>query len=475
MPDLTAQRFLADERVTQAKRLIQEALADHQRRLTGVRPPSDDLADPYQRMLESFGAMRGGALIWPYLGSGFGNGALVELADGSVKYDFITGIGVHAWGHSHPDIVAAAIDAALSDTIMQGNLQQNVRSVELVKLLLDAANGADNPAADNAPTSGCRLEHCLLTTSGAMANENALKILFQHKAPADRLIAFEHCFMGRTLVLAQLTDKPAYRDGLPTTIAVDYVPFFDPDDPEGSTRRALDTLRSHLARHPGRHAAMCFELVQGEGGYYPGDRAFFEALMNELREHEVPVMVDEIQTFGRTSRLFAYQHFGLDEYVDVVTIGKLSQVCATLFTDAVKPRPGLLSQTFTGGTAAICASKTIIAGLLGGGYYGPSGRIARLNRHFTQRLSNLAETRPDAVRGPFGIGVMIAFTAFGGDVDATKALIKALFDAGVLAFVAGSNPTRTRFLVPIGAVTEQDIDAVCGILETTIDQVAGSL
>ena len=467
MADLFAKQLLTDERVTEAKRLILDALADYQDQLSGPQQAMPDLTPSYEQLLESFGAMRGGALIWPYLSSGFGKGPLVELADGSVKYDFITGIGVHGWGHSHPDIVEASIDAALSDTIMQGNLQQGVRSVDLVRLLLEAARGGASGESSNS-----RLANCLLTTSGAMANENALKIMFQYKAPADRLLAFEHCFMGRTLVLAQVTDKPAYRVGLPKTIDVDYVPFFDAQDPQGSTERAVATLRSHIEKNPGQHAGMCFELVQGEGGYYPGDRSFFVALMDELKSHGIPVMADEIQTFGRTSQLFAFQHYGLEDYVDVVTIGKLSQVCATLFTDDVKPKPGLLSQTFTGGTAAICASKTIIQGLLTGGYFGDDGKIMRLNKHFVGRLSQMTEQRPGLMQGPFGIGAMIAFTAFGGDFDKTKTFIRALFDAGVLAFVAGTNPTRTRFLMPIGVVTEADIDVVCEIVQKTLDELA---
>jgi 4-aminobutyrate aminotransferase-like enzyme len=54
--------------------------------------------------LQEFAADRGGKLFYDYIGSGIGNGPLVELADGSVKYDFITGIGVHYFGHSHPGV-----------------------------------------------------------------------------------------------------------------------------------------------------------------------------------------------------------------------------------------------------------------------------------------------------------------------------------------------------------------------------------
>ncbi len=464
MGGLTADAFASDSRVAQAKRLLLEALADHQKRIAGIRPPLPDLQTKYSELLRHFGELRGGSLFFPYLGSGFGKGPLVELADGSVKYDFITGIGVHYWGHNHPLLLEASLEAALGDTIMQGNLQQNVESESLVRTLLDAAN-----------RKGAFLKHCFLTTSGAMANENALKLIFQKKSPASRILAFEGCFAGRTLALSQITDKPAYRVGLPATLQVDYVPFYDPAHPRESSEKAVAILRRHLARYPGQHAAMVFELVLGEGGFYPGEHQFFVALMDVLKEHDVAILIDEIQTFGRTKELFAFQHFGLDEYVDVVTIGKLSQVCATIFREDFKPQPGSVSQTFTASTSGIYASKAIIRELLDDGYFGSEGKIARLHSHFENRLGAIEKRHPEWFRGPFGIGAMIAFTVFAGDLEKTKTFLRALFEAGVIGFYAGSTPVRVRFLIPAGAISFEDIDVASEIIEKTLVQVAASM
>ncbi len=449
--------FAADPRVAQAKKAILDVLGEYQKHIKGIRLPDRDLKASYEETLAEFGSLRGGALFFPYLGSGLGNGVLVELADGSVKYDLISGIGVHHWGHSHPALVEALLNAAMRDTVMQGNLQQDIKSVALSRALLSGAN-----------RKGAKLAHCFFSTSAAMSNENALKILFQNKHPADRILAFEGCFMGRTLALSQITDKAAYRDGLPPSIAVDYVPFLDPARPEESTSAAVSIVETYLERYPGRHAAMCMELVLGEGGFYPGRRDFFVALMEVLREHNVAIMVDEIQTFSRTTELFAFQYFGLDDYVDVATMGKSAQVCATLFRDDYKPRPGLLSQTFTVSTSALFAAGVIIRGLLEGDYLGPDGKIARLHEHFETRLKQIQNRLPGLIEGPFGIGAMIAFTPFGGDSDKVKKFIHALFDAGVISFYAGSDPSRVRFLLPVGAVTFEDIDAVCEILEETL-------
>jgi len=447
-----AERLLQDPRIAKAKQLLIDAVRDHQQAITSVRPPKEELKVSYHKLLEQFTQARGGKLWYPYLGSGIGKGALVELLDGSVKYDFISGIGPHYWGHSNLELVASSVDAAISDTVMQGNLQQNGDTVELCQLLTHVSG----------------LAHCFLTTSGVMANENALKLAFQKKFPANRVLAFSHCFAGRTLATSQITDKPGFREGLPPTLQVDYVPFYDPKRPEESTREAVRALLEHTNRYPKAHAVMIFELVQGEGGFNVGTRAFFKTLMELCRSLGIAVFADEVQTFGRLPKLFGYQYFELDEYVDLSAIGKLSQVCATLFTDAFKPRAGLLSQTFTGSTSAIRAALVMIRSLVNDHYFGKEGKIEKIHHHFVKHLQRMAGQHPGLIEGPFGIGAMVAFTPYGGDGDKVNHLMRVLFDAGIIGFVAGSHPTRVRFLLPAGAVTAEDIDAAAEILERVL-------
>lgn len=449
---LIASTFVNDPRVIQAKQLIAEALKERCQLIQKIKAPDPALETSYQALISKFNDLRGGNLWFPYIGSGIGNGALVELLDGSIKYDCICGIGPHFWGHSHPVLVETAIDAALSDTVMQGNLQQNIDTVELSQLLVEASG----------------LDHCFLTTSGAMANENALKIAFQKKTPASRILTFDNCFFGRSLVGSQITDKPSFREGLPTPYNVDYIPYYNPQHPEESTARAVATLKKHIARYPKQHAVIIFELVQGEGGFNQGSTPFFKVLMQLARDHGIAVLVDEIQTFGRTPELFAYQHYGVEELVDIVTIGKLSQVCATLFRSSYKPLPGLLSQTFTGSTSSIRAGITLIKGLIQGDFFGSKGRIQQIHSYFTEKLQHIAEKHPGTIEGPFGVGCMIAFTPFKGDYKETVQLAHRLFTEGVITFIAGSNPTRIRFLLPAGAIQEKDMNIIADIVEKVL-------
>jgi acetylornithine aminotransferase len=464
MPNPIAPSLFADPRVAQARQLLRAALADHQKQLTGIRPPSPDRKLAYDEMLQHFARSRGGPLFFPYLGSGIGNGALVELADGSVKYDMISGIGVHYFGHSHPMLLDTGIDAALRDTVMQGNLQQNVESVALAKTFIDLANEGGSVRASSPP----RITHCFLTSSGAMANENALKIAFQKHHPASRVLAFSHGFAGRSMALSQMTDKAAYRAGLPKVLDIDYVPFFNPDQPEHSTAAALNRLNEHLQRYPKQHACMWMELIQGEGGFYAGSREFFLPLLDLLKENGIAIWFDEIQTFARTTQPFAFQHFGLDAYVDLLTVGKITQVCATLFTDAYIPKPGLVSQTFTASTSAICAAQAILDHLRAGSFFGETGRIMQVRHRIQSHLDRIRAQHPDWIKGPFGEGAMIAFTPFDGSEATAKKLLTNLFEAGVISFLCGGAPTRLRFLPPIAVITDDQIDTVCQILEQVL-------
>jgi 4-aminobutyrate aminotransferase-like enzyme len=192
--------------------------------------------------------------------------------------------------------------------------------------------------------------------------------------------------------------------------------------------------------------------------------------MKILKENHIAIFADEVQTFGRTQELFAYQYYNLQNYIDIASTGKLSQVCATLFTDEYKPKTGLLSQTFTGSTSAIKAAQVVLEELVNGGYYGSNGKINKISTHFIAQLGALSKRHPKLIQGPFGLGCMIALTVYDGSPQITIDFVQRLFHAGVLGFIAGGNPTRVRFLLPGGAATFEDIDNVVKIIEKTLLQ-----
>lgn len=441
--------------------------------ITGVRGPLAPLRESYESLMKRAADVRGRALLYPYLGSGLGRGALVELADGSVKWDMICGIGVHFFGHSDPDLVRAALRGAIDDTLKQGNLQGSWSAYEFCETLLNEAR------------KGSRLRHAYVSTSGCMANEHALKVCFQKHAPADRVIAFRDCFMGRSLTMSSIGDSAANRVGLPVTTPVDYMPFWDPVAASrvGKSRfinDAVARLREVIERFPKRHACFIFEFVQGEGGFNVGDRDYFKALIDVCREHDIAVWDDEIQTFGRLPRMFAYEHFGLGEDVDVFCVGKMTQACVTMFTEAYNPGPGLLSGTFLGEGVSFRVGQRVVERLRDGAYYGPDGAIERHHALFRQHAQALAARRPewfprsDAIPEVVGgLGGMMRLTPFAGDKDRINKACRACFDEGVILFSCGHGPYHLRMLPPLGVMREQDWPAVFACLERGLAAVAG--
>lgn len=428
-----------------------------------LAPGASSDREPARDLAKKIAERRGRPLFYDgIVGSGLGRGPLVELADGSVKYDFITAIGTNFFGHGDPDMLKTAVKAALQDVAMQGNLHPNREYHAFLEALLSRAPG--------------KLKRGWLAPSGADANENALKIARQRRGGAKMVIAFEHAFAGRTSAMAEITDQPGYRKGQPLFGQALYVPFFDKNDPAGSTARAERALRDHLHRYGDQICAQMFELVQGEGGFNSAPREFFEKLMRISRDAKLVIWVDEIQTFGRTRQLFATQMLNLGDYVDMITVGKLVQSAATLFVEELTPDPGLLSGTFSGSTVSLALGRRVVERLTSEGHYGDDGKHAKLEKIALAELARLADGPCKGMLSqPHAIGTMVSFVPFDGAADVTNRVLRAAYERGVIAFLAGHNPTKVRMLLPGGAITEADLRAGLALMGDALCDVSAAL
>jgi len=436
----------ASPRVREAARALVEAVREE----AGALEVSQK---GYEKALREIARLRGRPLPLPMLAAGTGRGARVRLADGRTLIDFVSGIGTYLFGHGDPDLLETAAIAAAGDSVYQGHLMPGPEYSALLRALLRH--------------TGPRIRHGWLSVSGATANENALKLIYQKHAPAEFLLAFERGFAGRTLAMAEITDKAAYREGLPLTGRVLHVPFYDPDQPS----RTLAAIDAHLARHPGRVAGMLFELIQGEGGYHTAPPEFFREVMERCREAGLAVWVDEVQTYGRTGELFAYRSLGLEDQVDVVTCGKAVQGSAALFTKAYNPKPGLIAGTFAGSTVGMAVGARIVERLESDGYLGPEGRIALLGARFERFLDGLRRRLPRAVGPRSGMGAMQAFVPFDGSAEVVKAVLEAAFEEGLLVWSAGAKPAKLRMLLPVNT-SDEELESGFTILEKALRRVA---
>lgn len=422
--------------------------------ISGVRPAHPEHEASGKKWIERAGAIRGRPLHYPYVGTGSGNGVYVELEDGSVKMDLINGIGIHLMGHANPRVMEAATRGAISDIVNQGNLQPNREYILFLEKLVGLA------------AKNSRLKYGWLATCGTMANESALKITRQKNSPARMVLGFKNAFAGRSTMMAEVTDNPAYKVGLPEYHEMLRIPFYDKKDPQ-SAEKSLRMMKEHAAKHDKNISTFVFEPMLGEGGYQAAPREFFLPMLEFCKEQKIAIWADEVQTFTRTGEIFAFETLQIGQYIDLCTIAKTAQVGATLYTEEYNPKPGLIAGTFSGASACLSAGIEIM-NMLGEGYLGPQGRIQQIHQKFIGMLNELNQTTcKGLLTDAGGMGLMIAVTPYDGSKEKVDNLLKRMFNNGMIAFTCGKDPIRVRFLVP-AIIKDSDIDVAKSIIEKSI-------
>ena len=453
--NVVGRNLLHSQKIQQMIDELTTEVARHSKSLSEVRPPREELNASYDRLMKTLSQERGRELHYPYIGSGAGHGPYVELLDGSVKLDLINGIGIHLFGHSHPQIMKAAVRGALSDIVMQGNLQPNREYQEIGERLLRFA------------AKNSRLRHFWLSTCGTMANENALKMARQKNTPARMIIAMKDAFAGRSTLMAEITDNPSFKVGLPEYNEVLRVPFYDKNDPK-SSENSLRIFKEHVAKHEKNICVFTFEPVQGEGGFNVAPREFFLPMFEICRQQKIAIWADEVQTFTRTGQAFAFETLNFGDYIDICTIAKTAQNGATLMTPEYNPQPGLISGTFSGSSASLAAGCEVLRLLEEGTYFGPNGKIQQIHQDFIAMLNELNNTScKGLLREAGGLGLMASVIPLDGSKDKVNQLLKVLFKNGLIAFSCGKSPVKLRFLLPL-VLEKRDIGVAKGIIEKSI-------
>ena len=207
----------------------------------------------------------------------------------------------------------------------------------------------------------------VFATTGAEAVENAVKIA---RAATGRaaVVTFDGAFHGRTLLAMTLTgmSEPYKQNFGPFAPEIYRSPY--PYEYRGWTAdRALASLRELFATRVSadRVAAILIEPQLGDGGFVPAPAAFLRGLREICDQHRIVLICDEIQTgFGRTGRMFAYEHAGMSP--DLVTLAKgladgfpvSAVVGAAHLMDA--PEPGGLGGTYAGNPIACAAALAVL-------------------------------------------------------------------------------------------------------------------
>lgn len=457
---LNGDQLIQSQKIQQLISELTKEVDQQNNKITGIRPADPTLADKAKSLMDTAAQFRGRPLHYPYVGTGSGHGPYVELEDGSVKMDLINGIGIHLFGHSHPKVIKSALQGAVMDVIMQGNLEPNKEYIQFTKKLAQLAGRKS------------RIKHSWFATCGSMAGENALKIARQKHSPAKMIVSFKNAFAGRSTMMAEITDNPTYKVGLPDYNEVLRIPFFDRKDPQ-SSEKTLRALKEHVAQHDKKICVFVFEPMLGEGGYMPANREFFLPLLDFCKQQNIAIWSDEVQTFARTGELFAFETLDFGPYVDIVTLAKTAQLGATLYTEEYNPKPGLIAGTFSGSTVSMWTGMTMIDMLVNDGYLGSDGRIMKIHKKFISGLEKLGQTSCQGkISDACGMGLMIAFTPFEGKKEQVDVFLKKLFNNGIISFNCGKDPVRARFLVP-ACIEDKDIDVALSVIEKTIQEGVG--
>lgn len=459
MAELIGKELFTSPKVQKQINDLVQTITESASKIKDIRPPDPDKQNHYKTLCDKIADNRGRPLYLPYVGSGIGRGSFVELEDGSIKLDLINGIGINLMGHSHPRVTAAAIRGAMSDIVVQGNLEPNKEYIEFGELISSLARKKS------------RLYHAWITTCGSMANEIALKISRQKRAPARKIISMKGAFAGRSTLMSEITDNPATKEGQPSYDEAIRIPFYDNKNSK-SKDLALTEMKKLLDENKGNISAFMFELVQGEGGFNVGTREYFLPLFELCKANNVLIWADEIQTFSRTGEMFAFEKLDLGEHLDFCTIAKTAQVGCALYTKEMNPKPGLIAGTFAGSSAALSAGTEILKMLSNDGFLGPNGKIAKIHNEFIGMLESLAKGSLKGMLDEIGgIGLMIAAKPLDGSKAKIERMVKVLYDNGIIAYYCGHGPYKLRFLVP--AIMNSDEIALAGkIIEKSVLQVA---
>jgi ornithine--oxo-acid transaminase len=220
-------------------------------------------------------------------------GAYLYDAEGTRYLDLLGGFGMYGVGRNNPRVRAALVEAleletpgmlAMGTTLLPGLLAE-----ELIAL------------------AGGRIERCLFTSSGTESIESAIK-LGRAATRRERVLSAEHGFHGLTLGSLSANGNEEFTARFqPLLPRFDQVPFGD-----------LEALEQQLRRED--VAVFLVEPVQGKGIHLPPN-GYLESAQELCRRYGTLFCVDEVMTgFGRTGRMFASQHWGLEP--DLVTVAK---------------------------------------------------------------------------------------------------------------------------------------------------------
>lgn len=372
-----------------------------------------------------------------------GDGPYLCLADGSVKFDFVRGMGTYLFGYraSHLEEVRSACSGfpMFFENHFSPSLHYYVNFLKAV-------------AKESPP----HLVHAFPCSGGAVANDFALKMVFgRKKCKAKNLFAFTGAFHGRTIGASYMTDISHDRPGFPLWSNVLRIPFYDPSRPEESIKHSQTVFKNKLKRcRSGSVSCFLLELFQGEGGFHAAPREFFLPLFEIAKNEAIPLIFDEVQTGLRTGDFLYSQRLGLESFADIITLGKALYTSVVLFTKEFSAERGI-AQTMPMTTLQAALGAHTIEYLRRFGYWQEGGIIRANEKIVVLDLALLKEELEPFVKETGVLGNLFFIELCDGSLEAVKSFCLQLFDKGVMGYWCGRGPYRARFYLPVDIAIEE--------------------
>ncbi len=368
-----------------------------------------------------------------------GDGVHLYDITGKEYLDFVSGIGVFAFGYGNEEY-NVSLKEQIDKIIHTSNYFYNVPAIEAAKKLKKVSG----------------LDRVFFTNSGAEAAEGAIKAARKYAYLKDgctdhEIIAMEHSFHGRTMGALSVTGNPKYREAFEPMIG--HIRFAKMNDFESVEALVTD-----------KTCAIMLETVQGEGGVYPATEDFLRKLRTLCDEKDILLILDEVQCgMGRTGKMFAWQHFGIrpDIMMSAKALSCGVPAGAFLMTERVAENSltsGDHGTTYGGNPLATAAMNKVLD------LFEQNHIIEHVNEvapYLEKQLDQLVEDYSFIVARR-GAGLLQGLE-FDRPVADT---IKKAMDKGLILINAGTNVLR--FIPPL-IITKEDVDQMIVILRAALD------
>lgn len=363
-----------------------------------------------------------------------GKGAACYAPDGKTYIDFTSGIGVNALGFADTGWVTA-VTAQLQKLQHISNLYYTEPCVKAAQLLCEKSG----------------MKKVFFGNSGAEANEGVIKAarkysFLKYGEGRNTIVALENSFHGRTMAALSATGQPAYHNF--------FFPFV-----EGFVFAKANDIEDTLSKLTGDVCAVMVELVQGEGGVTPLEKAYVQAVYQACREKDILFIADEVQTgIGRTGSFYSYQQFGIQP--DLVSsakgLGGGLPIGAVLFGEKTQDVlvPGDHGSTF-GGNPVVCAGAVEILSRMDDAFL---AAVAEKGAYLKAEIEKMPH-----VTGIAGMGMMLGIEL---DTD-VKPIVNTLLEHGLLVLTAKH---KMRLLPPL-TISQEELEKGLAILKEVLENL----